>query len=459
MLRIYLDIHYLTKLDKYPLLKEKLSIYSDYLNIVYSSAHIDDLRRSSDIELTNLDLAQIKCYSESQCLAKYWGVDELCYDTRDPFEFYESFRDTSFDISDTLKNLDFEFKMSGLENPFDKLGFSKSNLEDDLIKNEKQLSTISLKRFKKELTFKSLFEDIGEIIQNSLTSNNLLNEARLGFDKHIPRKVIGNVKTNIVDYLNGELPNTIYHKTFDQLVIDSLKIRNKDKTFSVFDWFISRYSLLDLIGYKSDNKSVTSNIITDAFHAYYGAHCDIFLSEDKKLRAKAKVIYDEFGIDTCIFSEKEFCEKIDDLIVKLNSIKDIEAFLKKVKYLDIKNSYSDLDSKSTVTERSLDTFFAGYFDCLIFVSTIDNFTIANFIKTNHTFSKWYYYKELNYLIKTLTELLGPDMNNKLEFDSSTEYSDEKVWIGRRWLFENLVISLKQDAEYGIVLRFETLVME
>jgi len=100
------------------LLKEKLGNYADYLNIVYSSAHIDDLQRSSDPSKTREDLATIKKYSEDQCLAKYWGVENFSYDIRDPFEFFETSIDTKVDYNNIFKSADEKLKESGISNTF-----------------------------------------------------------------------------------------------------------------------------------------------------------------------------------------------------------------------------------------------------------------------------------------------------------------------------------------------------
>jgi len=453
MLRIYLDTNLLTKIEDFPLLKEKLSIYSDYLNIVYSSAHIDDLSRSSNAELTLKDLNTIKYYSQDQCLAKYWGEDSLRYDTRDPIEFYETSKETSIDIVDTFTYLDQECEKLGIENPLNKLG-TKVTFDAPI---DQQNNLFSFTRFKRNPTFKSLFDDIAEVFQQSLTSNNLLKVARTQFDEQIPRSAIANIKGNIIDYLNEELPKTVFNKTFDELALDSLNLRGKDKSYSHFDWFITRYNILDLVGYKSDNNSTTSNIVTDAFHAFYAAHCDIFLSQDKRLRDKAKVLYKESAITTLIFSETEFCNFIDQLIFRIQTTTRLADFIRNIHTLNTECFYCNIDTRSVITEYRLETFFAGYFDYVIWVMTDNDTTITVFTKENRTLSNWYYYKELQSLVKVFVELLGPDMNNNVEFTNiEQELAEDKIWAGRMWHFEGLLISLSQDKDLEIVLRLETI---
>ncbi len=455
MLRIYLDTNLLTHLDDYPSLKEKLLSNSDYLNIVYSSAHIDDLSRGSKPELTLKDLKAIKYYSEDQCLAKYWGEENLRYDIRDPIEFFESFKETSIDLGDTINNLDKECKKLDIENPLDKLNGLNLNIDFDESQNQ-QNKYFPFRRFKKDSTFRSLFDDIAEIFQQSLTSNSFLKEARTQFDKQLPRIVMGNVEEDVIGYLNQKLPKTVYNKTFDDFVVDSLKLRGKDKSYSKFDWFITRYNTLDIVGYKSDNKSTTSNIVADAFHAFYAAHCDIFLSRDRRLKDKAKVIYEEFGIETLIFSEVEFCEYIDNLIFKIQNATRFANFISDINTLEVQHWFSDIDTKFTIIEHRLKTFFVGYFDYVICAKKDSEGTILTFMKENKTFSNWYYYKELRALVKVFVEMYGYDISDNNEFvDLENEYSEEQIWIGRIWHFEHLLISLSQDKDLGLTLRLET----
>jgi hypothetical protein len=455
MLRLYLDTNLLTKLDKaeHSQLKALLLKYADYLNIVYSSAHISDLEKSSNAELTLKDLNTIRFYTNNQCLAKYWGIENLSYDIRDPIEFFETSKETTIDVESAFKNIENECQKLGIESPFERLKKLNTKMDFD-VTNEVDQSSF-FRRFKEEQTFSSLFEDVKDILQASLTSNLLLKEVRTHFDKHLPREVMGNVKEDIIGYLNQELPKTIFNKTFDDLTNNSLKLSNK-RQHSDFDRFVTRYCILDLVGYKSDNTSTTPNIIADGSHAFYAAHCDIFISQDKRLRDKAKIIYNEFGVDTPIFSEKEFCESIDRIILKIQDTSTFTDIISKISSLNVESFYSVIDTKSTVREYFLGTFFAGYFNYVIWVSTIDDNYIIAFTKDLRTLSNWFYYKELKTLVKSFVEWLGPDIHNRSEFvDESQEFSQDGIWIGRAWVFEKILITLTKHSDLGFVFQIES----
>lgn len=62
------------------------------------------------------------------------------------------------------------------------------------------------------------------------------------------------------------------------------------------------FELLDLFGYWKDKYKPKSNYARawDSIHVFYGAHCDLFISNDKNTRMKAKVVYDIYNIKTKI---------------------------------------------------------------------------------------------------------------------------------------------------------------
>ncbi len=57
-------------------------------------------------------------------------------------------------------------------------------------------------------------------------------------------------------------------------------------------------------GYQPDERF--SNLIDDALHTFYGAHCDYFVTMDKRCLAKAKKIYGDLKIASKAVSLSEF---------------------------------------------------------------------------------------------------------------------------------------------------------
>ena len=69
------------------------------------------------------------------------------------------------------------------------------------------------------------------------------------------------------------------------------------------------------------------NIYTDSEHAYYASSCDIFVSDDKRLREKTSAIYSEKGIRTFVVSTSELISLMNE---ELSKSYDIEFMFENV---------------------------------------------------------------------------------------------------------------------------------
>lgn len=114
------------------------------------------------------------------------------------------------------------------------------------------------------------------------------------------RKIQGSNSTNIFK----ELDATIFsqtNKTFVELIENPIAERSK----SNLELFTSLYLTLNLSGFFSDKNRNLQNIYTDSEHAYYASSCDIFVSNDSRLREKTDAIYSQYNIQTKIISSDE----------------------------------------------------------------------------------------------------------------------------------------------------------
>lgn len=59
--------------------------------------------------------------------------------------------------------------------------------------------------------------------------------------------------------------------------------------------------------YPDSSKNNIPNL-HDVTHTIYAAYCEVFVTDDKKLYQKASVIYKWYGVNTQVFSSKEFIE-------------------------------------------------------------------------------------------------------------------------------------------------------
>lgn len=81
---------------------------------------------------------------------------------------------------------------------------------------------------------------------------------------------------------------------------------------------------LGLFGFRPENKNKgLMNIDTDASHVFYAAHCDLFVTADKKLKDKAIAMYSRYGIQTKVINPKEFVRFVDDELKNEYSLSQI----------------------------------------------------------------------------------------------------------------------------------------
>lgn len=76
--------------------------------------------------------------------------------------------------------------------------------------------------------------------------------------------------------------------------------------------YCTLFNLLDLACFHKDKPTDHSNIarMHDASHAYYAQLCDVFVSDDKKMRYKTTAVYSYLGVKTQVVSGEEFLASI-----------------------------------------------------------------------------------------------------------------------------------------------------
>lgn len=78
--------------------------------------------------------------------------------------------------------------------------------------------------------------------------------------------------------------------------------------------FQSFFNAMDMLGFWQDKRTERSNMARsyDASHAYFASACDYFVTDDKRTRHKANVLYYYYAMKTKAISYQEFIEIIKD---------------------------------------------------------------------------------------------------------------------------------------------------
>lgn len=78
--------------------------------------------------------------------------------------------------------------------------------------------------------------------------------------------------------------------------------------------YCTLFNLLDFACFYKDKPTSHSNIarMHDASHAYYAQLCDVFVSDDKRMRYKTEAVYHYLGVRTRVMSGKEYLTTFKD---------------------------------------------------------------------------------------------------------------------------------------------------
>ena len=316
MLKIYLDWNIITHLkdEQNSDLFTFLMANKEYFIFPYSKAHIKDLLVSKDANNNyyEQDFQLLTDICEHHLLEHEQNINNpypyKCY----PKDYLE------------IKNAELELFSSG----FSKCTFYKFLDENGL--NPDYFMSI----LKKEKIEPFVIPLINKTIENLADLFSLMFEygPTLFNDKKIPkqiqsyiqattndsqyRKIQGSNSTNIFKELDAAVfPQT--NKTFVELIENPIAERSK----SNLELFTSLYLTLNLSGFFSDKYRNLQNIYTDSEHAYYASSCDIFVSNDSRLREKTDAIYSQYNIQTKIISSDELITIMTEELVHSYDIK------------------------------------------------------------------------------------------------------------------------------------------
>lgn len=453
-MRIYLDkqiFSHLFKKEKteYVELLKKLYAFKKNGLLCYSHAHLLDLKNDkTDIKYAELNF--METLVDDNYLS-YHAINKTtsCYLAK-PMEAFE-------DVNADEEKIDFT-KLFEINDSFitseqkEQLNLAKqllTNLKLDfgfLNKDDipKEVSEPLKKIFPKVNQSMSLME----LMESSMDALKIIQEDKSVYKglRNVSDKYINNgkftVEYNDVDF-NDDLKNSVLQKSFIEYVNSNLNPKG-DKEITNYEFYTNAYFTLDLLGIsKEPAKSVKfTNVLNDGYHSFYGAFCDVVISDDNGFLKKTKVLYKLLGIDTKVIHIDEF---IKSFSFSINSYESSSNTFFSLLINDIKNGLITNTKKSIRFNRETKTIktshnYLGYFN------RIDNFIDDNIsyiylYKNIINYSNFTFYREYQIVINNSIKLFGIDTNFKGEFDWNKEIEqiNEHTWEGRYWDFENFTI--------------------
>jgi hypothetical protein len=112
--------------------------------------------------------------------------------------------------------------------------------------------------------------------------------------------------SEVIEHLNKKLTTWGQGHSFMEVLEMGILYHPQGQSFGLSNRIAGVFELLDLLGYWKDKATEKSNYarLWDSNHTFFAAHCDYFISDDKRTRNKARVVYDIYDIGTRVLSSK-----------------------------------------------------------------------------------------------------------------------------------------------------------
>ena len=131
-------------------------------------------------------------------------------------------------------------------------------------------------------------------------ANLVSNEQKEDFRKQlgIDIKELNNYSpSQVIQQLNTKLTNWGSQDSFIQLIDKAISYHPSKNDFGQHNSIAGVVELLDMLGYWKDRVTETSNYarLWDSNHIHFASYCDYLISDDRRLRYKARVVYDIYN--------------------------------------------------------------------------------------------------------------------------------------------------------------------
>ncbi|MBP6023352.1 hypothetical protein [Ferruginibacter sp.] len=331
MTKLYLDWNIITTLrqpeiltneediNTFDFLTRIINSSSQSLTIPYSNAHLNDLLKSynkGERLRVQEALKFISLLTQNVCLTQYWNEESAKWHLRNPEEYFQDLLDNDDDVdTSSLETILEPLKEFGLGAILDTFKQLPHDIDFKQLDNYNSAISLMFRKSRFDKSIYAVMEDFISLSNDLKTNPTVYNQLRNLFRSAIP--IDGGVHNseNVIEMLDKTLPKTMLNKSFTELFQESNnKETSKNETYSKLTGIFMQ---LDFVGYASDKlteKNQYDNLFNDALHCFYAAHCDYFITADKKTYKKTKAIFKNEGIITEVMKPKEFI----DFVLKAN---------------------------------------------------------------------------------------------------------------------------------------------
>ena len=438
MRRVYLDWGVVSSLKKpeYAYIKEFLLSNKGNLFFVYSTAHFEDAMRSRGDERLMQDIQMLESLVDNHLLAYQKNSTHPFLLT--PTEYYQNNKDRDLDTVPDFADL---VSSVGQDNPM-LGGLLKSFLSFPMpipnVARGQKLFGMMLPDLPDSPT-------LGDVLHSSTTFINKM----LG-DKEYYKSYrysirssgftldenSGNWKSDeVVSNISAQMKKLGIDKSFQEFVLSGFG--NKDKV-SDYEFFMAAYSMLDLIGYKSDKLPKSTNamnsVTTDAQHAYYAAFCDYLVTQDSHLASKARALYSEFGISTKVISPADIIPELEE-----NRKEDLVSFLEE----QLREENVERHEERAVVYKYTQRFLGIFTHCVVYAN--DDETLIELKLAFDNYSDFVFYDEARIMVDKVADYLGRPTNGDYDAIRQSIVSGNPN-AAIHWKGDHIFFTLKADPE-------------
>lgn len=438
MKRVYLDWGVVSNLKKpeYAEIKDFLLGNKGNLFFVYSTAHFEDAMRSRGDERLMQDIQMLESLVDNHLLAFDKKTAHPYLAT--PTEYYQNNKDRDLetvpDFADLVSSVGQDMPMLG--------GLLKSFLSFPMsipnVAREQKLFAMMLPDLPDSPT-------LGDVLHSSTTFINKM----LG-DKEYYKSYRSSVRSSgftldensgnwksdeVVPIISAQMKKLGIDKTFQEFVLSGFG--SKDKVTD-FEFFMAAYSMLDLIGYKSDKLPKSTNAMnsvnTDAQHAYFAAFCDFLVTQDLHLASKARALYSEFGISTKVISPSEIIAELEE-----NSKDVLVSFLQE----QLREDNVERHEERAVVYKFTRRFLGIFTHCVVYAH--DEETLIELKLAFDNYSYFVFYDEARIMVDTVADYLGRPCDAEYETIRQSIVSGNPN-AAIHWKGDDIFFTLKADPE-------------
>jgi hypothetical protein len=306
---------------------------------------------------------------------------------------------------------------------------------------------------KESINVKEWFSSMGKFMDDLFNSKDAF--------KSLRRDVLKTMDFENIDIskptFNEDLKQSTLGKTFIEFVQGNVNLQKKENSYK--DFFVTAYLMLNVLGLdkEKNQKAQFKNTEVDAHHAFYAAHCDIIVSNEKQVLVKANALFKLLNIETKVLNLDEFKSLIkEEYYNKTDSISHLIGLLKNdiLNHIVLKTQFDEeTNTYSTVIEPK--ALYFNYFNRIQLNSDSTKSEINSvffFKKPGVNYSNFLFYSEIIQIVNNIVSILGIDSRGlSIMIENDAEELKEGRWIGRYWVFDGFEIILEKVEKFQLML--------